>query len=146
MGLACRSYLSICVTSIRYINRSSSLNNTYSLNEYLFLDGMDGKQARRTKSSSALGELFDHGVDSWASFLFPICIFSALSKIDGDGLSPMAMHILLLSIYVTFIDTHWEKYNTRVLFLPWAYDISMLVRKRILTSLFILEDGWGYSS
>lgn len=102
------------------------------LNDCSILDGMDGKQARRTKSSSALGELFDHGVDSWASFLFPVCIFSALSKINGDGLSPMAMHILLLSIYVTFIDTHWEKYNTKVLFLPWAYDVSMLVRDNTL--------------
>ena len=88
---------------------------------------MDGKQARRTQSSSALGELFDHGVDSWASFLFPVCIFSVISKAD-NGISPMAMHLLLVSIYVTFIDTHWEKYNTKVLFLPWAYDISMLVR------------------
>ena len=102
------------------------------LNNYSFLDGMDGKQARRTKSSSALGELFDHGVDSWASFLFPVCLFSVLSKIDGDGMSYMTMHILLLSIYVTFIDTHWEKYNTKVLFLPWAYDVSMLVRDNIV--------------
>ncbi|UJR16209.1 hypothetical protein I4U23_003119 [Adineta vaga] len=38
-------------------------------------NGMDGKQARRTKSSSALGELFDHGVDSWACFLFPVSAF-----------------------------------------------------------------------
>jgi ethanolaminephosphotransferase len=88
---------------------------------------MDGKQARRTQSSSALGELFDHGVDSWASFLFPVCIFSVISKVD-NGMNAMAMHLLLLSIYITFIDTHWEKYNTKVLFLPWAYDISMVVR------------------
>ncbi|CAF1495792.1 unnamed protein product [Adineta ricciae] len=90
------------------------------------LDGMDGKQARRTKTSSALGELFDHGVDSWASFLFPICIFSVIGK-GEDGFSPMSMHLLLLSIYLTFIDSHWEKYNTKVLFLPWSYDISMLI-------------------
>ena len=94
-------------------------------------DGMDGKQARRTKSSSALGELFDHGVDSWASFLFPVCLFSIFTK-TNDGISPLAMHILLLTIYLTFICTHWEKYNTKVLFLPWAYDISMLVRNVML--------------
>jgi phosphatidylglycerophosphate synthase len=88
---------------------------------------MDGKQARRTKTSSALGELFDHGVDSWASFLFPICIFSVISQ-DENGISPMSMHLLLVSIYITFIDSHWEKYNTKILFLPWSYDISMLVR------------------
>lgn len=28
---------------------------------YLHLDCIDGKQARRTKSSSPLGQLFDHG-------------------------------------------------------------------------------------
>lgn len=87
---------------------------------------MDGKQARRTKTSSALGELFDHGVDSWACFLFPVCIFSIASK-DEYGLSPMAMHLLLWAIYISFIDSHWEKYNTKVLFLPWSYDVSMLV-------------------
>ena len=88
---------------------------------------MDGKQARRTKTSSALGELFDHGVDSWASFLFPVCFFSVVSM-NEYGFSPISMHLLLLSTYTTFICTHWEKYNTKVLFLPWAYDISMLVR------------------
>ncbi len=31
---------------------------------YQSLDAIDGKQARRTKSSSPLGELFDHGCDS----------------------------------------------------------------------------------
>jgi phosphatidylglycerophosphate synthase len=31
---------------------------------YQTLDGSDGKQARRTKSGSPVGEIFDHGVDS----------------------------------------------------------------------------------
>lgn len=31
---------------------------------YQSLDAIDGKQARRTDSSSPLGELFDHGCDS----------------------------------------------------------------------------------
>ena len=31
---------------------------------YQSLDAIDGKQARRTHSSSPLGELFDHGCDS----------------------------------------------------------------------------------
>jgi hypothetical protein len=33
---------------------------------YVNLDCMDGKQARRTKSSSPLGQLFDHGCDALA--------------------------------------------------------------------------------
>ena len=31
---------------------------------YVHLDCLDGKQARRTKSSSPLGQLFDHGCDA----------------------------------------------------------------------------------
>merc|ERR1712123_383044 len=35
------------------------------------LDGIDGKQARRTGSSSPLGEMFDHGLDSSATTASP---------------------------------------------------------------------------
>ena len=33
---------------------------------YMNLDAIDGKQARRTKTSSPLGQLFDHGCDSFS--------------------------------------------------------------------------------
>lgn len=33
----------------------------FSVFTYLHMDCIDGKQARRTKSSSPLGQLFDHG-------------------------------------------------------------------------------------
>ncbi|CAF3881954.1 unnamed protein product [Rotaria magnacalcarata] len=105
------------------------------------LDGMDGKQARRTKSSSALGELFDHGVDSWACFLFPVSIFSAISQ-DEYGFTPMAMHLLLWTIYASFIDSHWEKYNTKILYLPWSYDISML---KVFLRSSSYQNGTGYN-
>src|SRR5689334_4055341 len=37
---------------------------SFLLLAYQTLDGTDGKQARRTKSGSALGELMDHGIDA----------------------------------------------------------------------------------
>ena len=37
-----------------------------------FVDGIDGKQARRTGCTGPLGELFDHGLDSWATYFMPI--------------------------------------------------------------------------
>ncbi len=40
---------------------------------YQSLDAIDGKQARRTSSSSPLGELFDHGCDSVSAGNF--CFF-----------------------------------------------------------------------
>ena len=42
------------------------------------LDGIDGKQARRTGSSSPLGEMFDHGLDSWSTSLFLINFISRM--------------------------------------------------------------------
>ena len=46
---------------------------------YQSLDGSDGKQARKTKSGSALGELMDHGLDAFV--VAPICVFT----IDAVG-------------------------------------------------------------
>lgn len=41
------------------------------------LDGIDGKQARRTGTSSPLGELFDHGCDAWAAGNFQIDFYDS---------------------------------------------------------------------
>ena len=42
---------------------------------YSTLDAIDGKQARRTNSSSPLGQLFDHGCDSFSVSFFMLAIF-----------------------------------------------------------------------
>jgi phosphatidylglycerophosphate synthase len=49
---------------------------------YSTLDAIDGKQARRTKSSSPLGQLFDHGCDSFSLtfFILAICQAAKLQK------------------------------------------------------------------
>ncbi|KAA3673434.1 ethanolaminephosphotransferase [Paragonimus westermani] len=86
------------------------------------LDGTDGKQARRTQSSSALGELFDHGCDSWVVLFIPAVIYS----ICGNGSSPMRLLVLQWLIIWTFYTSHWEKYITGVLFLPWTFDFGQL--------------------
>jgi phosphatidylglycerophosphate synthase len=41
---------------------------------YQTLDAIDGKQARRTGSSSPLGELFDHGCDAVSTSMLVIII------------------------------------------------------------------------
>jgi ethanolaminephosphotransferase len=93
---------------------------------YSIPDGLDGKQARRTKSSSPLGELFDHGVDSWATLFFPITLYSIYGR-AAYGVGVFRVYLLLIGIMVCFILSHWEKYNTGILFLPWGYDISQIV-------------------
>jgi len=90
------------------------------------LDGIDGKQARRTGSSNPLGELFDHGLDSWATIFITGALYSMFGRND-DGLSVslFRMFCVFWNIYLCFLISHWEKYNTGVLYLPWGYDFSM---------------------
>ena len=92
----------------------------------MVLDGTDGKQARRTKTSSALGELFDHGLDSWATLFLPVSLYSMIGR-SAFGATVLEMYFILWTIMAIFIISHWEKYNTGVLFLPWSYDLAQIV-------------------
>ncbi|XP_053323976.1 ethanolaminephosphotransferase 1-like isoform X2 [Spea bombifrons] len=104
------------------------------------LDSIDGKHARRTQSSSPLGELFDHGLDSWTASIFPLSLFSIFGSDSGDaGLSAKTMYYVSCIVLFTFMLSHWEKYNTGILFLPWAYDISQVS----LTAVYILTAVFG---
>lgn len=86
------------------------------------LDGIDGKQARRTGTSGPLGELFDHGVDSYSTLLIPVYMFSLFGIVD---LPALRMHFVMLNGYLNFYLPHVEKYITGVMFLPWGYDFIM---------------------
>jgi len=91
------------------------------------LDGIDGKQARRTGSSTPLGELFDHGLDSWATIFITGAIYSVFGRNeDGFSISVFRMFCIHWNVYICFLVSHWEKYNTGVLYLPWGYDFSMV--------------------
>ncbi|EFO27982.2 CDP-alcohol phosphatidyltransferase, variant [Loa loa] len=73
--------------------------------------------------SGPTGELFDHGLDSWSTVPLTLTIFS----IFGQGefsLSPVRLLLVLISVQAVFIVSHWEKYNTGILFLPWNCDLS----------------------
>ncbi|XP_045113931.1 ethanolaminephosphotransferase 1-like [Portunus trituberculatus] len=90
------------------------------------LDGIDGKQARRTGTSGPLGELFDHGLDSWTTFFIPSCIWSVFGRVDYS-ITPLRFYFVLWNVIVCFYMSHWEKYLTKILFLPWGYDLSQII-------------------
>jgi ethanolaminephosphotransferase len=82
---------------------------------YQTLDGCDGKQARRTKASSPLGELFDHGVDALCMTILAqqLQIILGLSA-NNCPLNNAWMHI---SMWITFYVAHWEHYHTQNFFM-----------------------------
>lgn len=103
------------------------------------LDGIDGKQARRTGSSSPLGELFDHGLDSWATLFLPVALYSIFGR--GEyGVGVFRVYFIVTGVMLCFILSHWEKYNTKILFLPWGYDLSQLA----MTGVYLLTFVGGH--
>ncbi|XP_047675736.1 cholinephosphotransferase 1 isoform X1 [Tachysurus fulvidraco] len=73
---------------------------------YQSLDAIDGKQARRTNSSSALGELFDHGCDAVSTVFVAVgsCICA------GIGAYPNWMFFCGFVGMFIFFCAHWQTY------------------------------------
>lgn len=77
---------------------------------YQTLDAIDGKQARKTGSSSPLGELFDHGCDALGSMLQTMTV----AMVAQMG-SNWQTWIILAVINLMFFFSIWEQYYTHVL-------------------------------
>lgn len=98
------------------------LLNFVSMLVYQTLDNMDGKQARRTGSSSPLGMLFDHGCDAINA------IAGSANWIMTLGLNPdkdalLCWAIVLGPMSMFFIAT-WEEFYTGALILPIINGVS----------------------
>jgi ethanolaminephosphotransferase len=82
---------------------------------YQTMDNMDGKQARRTNSSSPLGEIFDHGCDALNSFFSGIT-FGVTCCCGTEN--PALLSVVLLVPSVVFFTGTFEAYHTGTLVLP----------------------------
>ncbi|KAI0566696.1 ethanolaminephosphotransferase [Gracilaria domingensis] len=80
----------------------------WALFSYMVLDNLDGKQARRTNSSSALGQLFDHGCDALNVTLSGMSLLATLQM--GCNTASMIM-VLTLGHTMLFMAT-LEEYMT----------------------------------
>lgn len=83
----------------------------FELFMYQTLDALDGLQARRTGTSSPLGELFDHCVDAINTSL-ETYVFSSMLNVSNE--------MLLLNQFaccLNFFVSTWEEYHTHKLFL-----------------------------
>lgn len=80
---------------------------------YQTLDNMDGKQARRTNSSSPLGYLVDHACDAINATLLVICVISCF----GSGWN-LKLYLGFVMAYVQFYGLTWDEYFSGALVLP----------------------------
>ena len=92
------------------------LFNGIAMLAYQTLDNMDGKQSRRTGSSSPLGLLFDHGCDA----INPL--FGSVNWMIAMSLDPVSdawlCFIILFGPYALFYVGTWEEYYTGELIMP----------------------------
>lgn len=77
---------------------------------YQTFDAVDGTQARRTRQSGPLGELFDHGVDACNTSL-EVLLFAASQNM---GQSWQTVAVLFASLLTFYVQT-WETYHTKTL-------------------------------
>ncbi|XP_064481131.1 cholinephosphotransferase 1-like isoform X2 [Ornithodoros turicata] len=73
---------------------------------YQTLDACDGKQARRTGSSTPLGELFDHGCDSISTVFVALAVCIAVQL----GNYPAWMFFQCFVAITLFYCAHWQTY------------------------------------
>ncbi|PHH69899.1 hypothetical protein CDD80_6382 [Ophiocordyceps camponoti-rufipedis] len=77
---------------------------------YQTFDAVDGAQARRTKQSGPLGELFDHGVDALNTSL-EVLLFAASQNLGQSWRTVATLFASLLTFYVQT----WDEYHTKTL-------------------------------
>lgn len=78
---------------------------------YQTLDALDGKQARRTKNSTPLGQLFDHGCDAVS-----MCCFAMLGGVVvRQGVNNPFFLTFFFSSLIAFYLAQWEEYWTGVI-------------------------------
>ncbi|EGE00520.1 aminoalcoholphosphotransferase [Trichophyton tonsurans CBS 112818] len=93
---------------------------------YQTFDAVDGTQARRTKQSGPLGELFDHGVDACNTGL-GVLIFAGAVNL---GQSWATVLTLFGAVFTFYVQT-WEEYHTHVLTLGIVSGPVEVVERRI---------------
>ncbi|WBY58691.1 choline/ethanolaminephosphotransferase [Plasmodium yoelii yoelii] len=101
----------ICSTLAFFLMYMFDMNNKKYDHIYIYMgilfflystfDSIDGKQARRTNTSSALGQLFDHGCDAITSCLFVVVAVKTIGLTHGCVLFWAIGYIQLMTYIIS---------------------------------------------
>jgi len=99
------------------------------------MDALDGKQARRTQTSSPLGELFDHGCDAVTTVLAALTVGTAIQA--GPTI---LMFSLIMSCLVPFFLKQLEEYHTGEMILGY---VNVTEAQFITISTYLITAFYG---
>ena len=88
------------------ISRMTTLIITITHYLYIIFDNLDGKQARKTKTSSSFGMLLDHGCDVFTN----MCVLMNVSHLCQLGNESIFVDFLVFTLYLGFFTTIYEEY------------------------------------
>lgn len=88
------------------LSRLTTLVFTITHYLYIILDNLDGKQARKTGTSSSFGMLLDHGCD----VITNMCVFFNVSHLCRLGNESIFIEFLIITLYLGFYCTTYEEY------------------------------------
>ena len=88
------------------ISRMTTLIITITHYLYIIFDNLDGKQARKTKTSSSFGMLLDHGCDVFTN----MCVLLNVSHLCRLGNESIFVDFLFFTLYLGFFTTIYEEY------------------------------------
>lgn len=83
---------------------------------YSSMDAMDGKQARRTGTSSPMGQLFDHCCDS-SNMILILFMMASILRMPIDGIM---FNVVIHSSMLTFVTASFEEYCTGLFYLGYV--------------------------
>lgn len=125
----------------RNLPRCFYLLYAFGIFMYQTFDGCDGCHARRLGVGSALGEFFDHSIDS-INTIFGYYIFANVIKLNYS-------HLFLISFYGTitnFFLSTWEEYHTQKMFLSFfngPVEGILIIIIIFLVSYYVENDFWN---
>jgi len=102
---------------------------------YQTMDALDGKQARRTGTSSPLGELFDHGCDAMSTTFIGLTLACVMRL--GSG---WFFFSVVLSSYCVFFMAQWEEYQTGIMELGY---MNVTEIQLVICGLYLASWWWG---
>lgn len=110
LGSAALAYLLIAYYTPNFTGRPPAVAYfvaAFLMFLYQTLDAIDGKQARRTGSSSPLGQLFDHGCDAICA-IFHGLFLAATINAGSTVLSLLALYFAIVPFFIS----NWEESAT----------------------------------